>query len=104
MSNGSGIVVPRSPFKMPDGSGVIIPRSRCGGRMRLYYEIAVRSFQRATTYRSAYIAGLLTNAFFGAVLSFVYLGVYGSGGSVAGMSAHDAVSYVWIMQSMISIG
>lgn len=72
--------------------------------MRLYYEIALRSFRRATTYRSAYIGGLLTNAFFGAVLSFVYIGVYGAGGRVAGFSVHDAVSYVWIMQSLISVG
>lgn len=72
--------------------------------MRLYYEIALRSFRRASAYRSAYIAGLLTNAFFGAVLSFVYLAIYGAGGRVAGFSAHDAVSYVWIMQSLISIG
>jgi ABC-2 type transport system permease protein len=72
--------------------------------MRLYYEIALRSFRRAATYRSDYIAGLLTNAFFGAVLSFVYIGIYGAGGSVAGLSVHDAVSYVWIMQSLISIG
>lgn len=72
--------------------------------MRLYFEIALRSFRRATTYRSAYIAGLLTNAFFGAVMSFVYRGIYGAGGSVAGFSVHDAISYVWIMQSLISVG
>ena len=72
--------------------------------MRLYYEIALRSFRRATTYRSAYIAGLLTNAFFGALISFVYIGLYGAGGDVAGMSVHDAVSYVWAAQAMISLG
>ena len=43
--------------------------------MRLYYEIALRSFRRATTYRSAYIAGILTNAFFGALRSFVYIAI-----------------------------
>lgn len=74
--------------------------------MRLYWEIAVRAFRRATAYRSAYIAGLLTNAFFGAVLSFVYLAVYASGDAavVAGFSVQDAVSYVWVTQSLISIG
>src|SRR5215212_4158750 len=72
--------------------------------MRLYYEIAVRSFRRATTYRSAYIAGLLTNAFFGALISFVYIALYRFGGTVAGMSVNDAVSYAWAAQSMISIG
>jgi ABC-2 type transport system permease protein len=72
--------------------------------MRLYYEIALRSFRRATTYRSAYIAGILTNAFFGALRSFVYIAIYGAGGSVAGFSVSDAISYSWITQSLISIG
>ena len=72
--------------------------------MRLYYEVALRSFRRATTYRSSYIAGLLTNAFFGAVISFVYLGLYGAGGAVAGLSVNDAISYGWIAQAMISVG
>jgi len=72
--------------------------------MRLYYEIALRSFRRATTYRSAYIAGVLTNAFFGALRSFVYIAIYGAGGSVAGFSMSDAISYSWVTQSLISIG
>jgi ABC-2 type transport system permease protein len=73
--------------------------------MRLYWEIARRSFRRATTYRAAYLAGLITNAFFGALFSFVYLAVYGAaGGPVAGYGVQDAVSYVWITQSLISVG
>src|SRR4051812_20127105 len=72
--------------------------------MRLYYEIALRSFRRATTYRSAYIAGMLTNAFFGALRSFVYIAIYGAGSSVAGFTLVDAISYTWITQSLISIG
>jgi ABC-2 type transport system permease protein len=72
--------------------------------MRLYYEIALRSFRRATSYRSAYVAGIITNAFFGALLSFVYIGVYGAGGSVGGFTLQDAVSYVWVAQAMITAG
>jgi ABC-2 type transport system permease protein len=72
--------------------------------MRLYYEIALRSFRRATTYRSSYIAGMLTNAFFGALRSFVYIAIYGAGSSVAGFTLQDAISYTWITQSLISIG
>ena len=72
--------------------------------MRLYYEIALRSFRRATTYRSAYIAGLLTNSFFGALRSFVYIAIYGAGGSVAGFTLSDAISYSWVTQALISIG
>lgn len=72
--------------------------------MRLYYEIAVRSFRRAAVYRGAYIAGMLTNAFFGALMSFVYRAIYAAGGTVAGFSVEDAVSYTWVTQSLISVG
>lgn len=72
--------------------------------MRLYLEVAIRAFRRATTYRSAYVAGILTNAFFGALISFMYVAVYGDGGAVAGFSLHDAISYNWLTQSLISIG
>lgn len=72
--------------------------------MRLYYEIAARSFRRATIYRSAFIAGMLTNAFFGALRCFVYQAVYREGGSVAGFTLSDAISYTWATQSLISIG
>ena len=72
--------------------------------MRLYFEIARRSFRRATVYRSAYVAGILTNAFFGALRSFVFIGVYGAGGAVAGFTMRDAISYAWVTQGLISIG
>jgi ABC-2 type transport system permease protein len=69
--------------------------------MQLYLAIAVRAFRRATTYRSAYVAGILTNAFFGALISFVYQAVYQSSGVVAGFSLNDAISYTWATQSLI---
>lgn len=72
--------------------------------MRLYYEIALRSFRRATVYRSSYVAGILTNAFFGVLRSFMYIGLYGAGGAVAGFTLPDAISYTWVTQALISIG
>lgn len=72
--------------------------------MRLYLAIATRAFRRATTYRSAYIAGILTNAFFGALVCYVYQALYTTGGEVAGLSLQDALSYSWATQAMISIG
>lgn len=72
--------------------------------MQLYLAIAVRAFRRGATYRSAYVAGILTNAFFGALVCFVYQALYANGGVVAGLSLHDAISYAWITQSLISIG
>ncbi len=72
--------------------------------MRLYYEIARRSFRRAAVYRSAYIFGIITNAFFGALITYMYRALYAAGGDVAGWSVDDAVSYAWTTQSLISIG
>ncbi len=72
--------------------------------MRLYFEIARRSFHRAATYRGAYLAGLLTNAFFAALMTFVYRAIFGAGGTVAGFTVEEAISYTWITQSLISIG
>ena len=75
--------------------------------MRLYYEVAVRAFRRATAYRSAYIAGLLTNAFFGALRCFVFIALYraaGTDAAVAGFTLHEAITYTWATQSLISIG
>lgn len=72
--------------------------------MRLYYEIALRSFRRAAVYRGSMIWGMLTNAFFGAVRCFVFLALYRDVGSVAGFTLADAISYTWITQSLISIG
>ena len=72
--------------------------------MNLYLAVATRAFRRATTYRSAYVAGILTNAFFGALVCFVYQALYANGGAVAGLTLHDALSYAWVTQSLISIG
>ncbi|NTU78506.1 MAG: ABC transporter permease [Chloroflexales bacterium] len=72
--------------------------------MRLYFEIAIRAFRRAAAYRSAFLSGALTNAFFGSLICYVYQAVYGAGGEVAGMSLNDAISYVWTTQALISVG
>ena len=72
--------------------------------MKLYFAIARQSFRRATAYRSAYVAGLLTNAFFGALRCFVFIALYGAGSSMAGFTLQDAISYTWVTQSLISIG
>jgi ABC-2 type transport system permease protein len=75
--------------------------------MQLYFEVALRAFRRATAYRSAYIAGLLTNAFFGMLRCFVLIALYRAAGSttvVGGFTLHDALSYTWATQALISIG
>jgi ABC-2 type transport system permease protein len=72
--------------------------------MRLYYEVARRAFRRATTYRVSFLSGLLTNAFFGAMISSIYLAAYGGRDQMAGYPAQEAISYLWAAQALISVG
>lgn len=69
--------------------------------MSLYVEVAKRAFARHTTYRAANIAGLTTNAFFGALRTYLFIGLYAGSGVVAGWTIDDAVTFVWIAQALI---
>ncbi len=69
--------------------------------MRLYYEIARRSFDRHLTYRAATLAGLATNAFFGLMRTYLFIGFYGDQGSVAGWTEQDALIFVWLGQALL---
>jgi ABC-2 type transport system permease protein len=72
--------------------------------MSLYLAVARRAFARHTTYRAANLAGLVTNAFFGALRSYLFIALYaGAAGSaaVAGWTVEDAVTFVWIGQALI---
>jgi ABC-2 type transport system permease protein len=73
--------------------------------MRLYLELARRAFRQQLTYRGAALAGVFTNGIFGVMIASVYLGLYrsqaGEGSDVRGWSANDAVTLVWINQSLL---
>lgn len=72
--------------------------------MRLYLTVAIKALRRATAYRSAYLAGIITNAFFGALISYAYIAVYAAGGPRAGYSLDELIAYTWATQALISIG
>lgn len=74
-------------------------------RVRVYYEIARLALRQNIAYRAATLAGLFTNSVFGVILSSVMIGFYGSldGGSVRGWSETDAVTLIWINQSLIMV-
>jgi ABC-2 type transport system permease protein len=67
----------------------------------LYVEVAKRAFARHATYRAANLAGLATNSFFGALRSYLFLGLYAGSGVVAGWTIEDAVTFVWIGQALL---
>lgn len=74
--------------------------------MRVYLELARRSFQRHLAYRQATVAGIFTNAVFGVLIASVYGALYrsrGTGESVAGFDLSEAWTYIWIGQSLLTV-
>lgn len=72
--------------------------------MRLYLEVARRSFQRHLAYRVATLAGLFTNAVFGVFLSSVYIAFYQNDQeTVADFTLSQILTFVWIGQSLLAL-
>jgi ABC-2 type transport system permease protein len=71
--------------------------------MRLYWEVAKRAFQRQLAYRTANLAGLTTNAFFGYVRAAVLLAAFAGRGAVAGYDAAQIVTFTWVTQALIMV-
>jgi ABC-2 type transport system permease protein len=71
--------------------------------VRLYYEVAKRSFARQGVYRSANFAGLATNSFFGIMRTYLFIALYASAGAAvqAGWTLDDAITFVWVAQALI---
>lgn len=71
--------------------------------MRLYYEVAKRSFARQGAYRAANLAGFATNVFFGIMRNYLFIALYASAGAAvqAGWTLDDAITFVWVAQAII---
>ena len=70
--------------------------------IRLFWQITRLSFQQQLTYRSAMLAGLATNFFFGLLRVFVLIALYKDQPQVNGMSLPAAITYVTFSQAMIA--
>ena len=70
--------------------------------MRLFWELAKRSFQRHMTYRAAAIAGFATNFFFGILRFSVLIALYGTQHEVSGMTIQEAITYTGLTQGVIA--
>ncbi len=68
--------------------------------LRLFFEIARRSFRRNLTYRAATIAGLVTNVFFGVLRASILLALM-NGKIANGWNSSDAVTYVVLTQAIM---
>jgi ABC-2 type transport system permease protein len=74
--------------------------------MRVYLEVARRSFQRQFTYRGAALSGMVANTIFGLIIASVYRGLYASkpgSGPIEGFNLTEILTFVWIGQSLISV-
>ncbi len=69
--------------------------------MRLFWEITRRSFRRHLTYRTAAVAGLVTNIFFGLVRAAVLVALYGDREVVAGLDVQSVITYTGLTQAVI---
>lgn len=70
--------------------------------MRLYLELAKKSFQRQVAYRMATLAGLLTNLFFGVLRASILIAVFNAQtSSVASYSVQNAITYTGLTQAFI---
>lgn len=68
----------------------------------MYFALACLSFQRQLTYRTANLAGLITNAFFGLLRASVLIALFGARESVAGYSLPAAVTFTGLTQALIA--
>jgi len=71
--------------------------------VRLYLEVARRSFARFAAYRGAVVGGIFTNTVFGMIHAYVLLAVYEQRDSVNGFDAADAVTFVFGAQAMLMV-
>lgn len=71
--------------------------------MRVYLEVARRTFRRMTAYRAATAAGVFTNTVFGFLLAYVLLAVYRERSVVGGFTATDAVTFTFVAQALIMV-
>lgn len=70
--------------------------------MRVYLTAARLSFHRYLTYRSATVAGLITNTCFGFIRAYILLAMFREKPHIGSYDAADAVTYVFLTQGLIA--
>jgi ABC-2 type transport system permease protein len=71
--------------------------------IRLYWEIGKRAFQRQLAYRTANLAGLVTNSFFGYIRAAILLAAFAGRGTIGGYDAAQVVTFTWVTQAIIMV-
>ncbi|MDP1792534.1 MAG: ABC-2 family transporter protein [Acidimicrobiales bacterium] len=70
--------------------------------MRLYAEVAKRSFRRWSTYRAATIAGIFTNTIFGFIRAAVLIAIVEAKPGIGGLDAQGYVTFSVMSQALMS--
>ena len=70
--------------------------------MRLYAEVAKRSFRRWSTYRAATIAGIFTNSIFGFIRASVLVAIVHAKPGIGGLDARGYVTFSVMSQALMS--
>ncbi len=60
-------------------------------------------FRHQVAFRFALVSGLVTNTFFGLIRTAVFLAVYRERDTIADLDVADAVTYVWVLQSIFAV-
>jgi ABC-2 type transport system permease protein len=68
----------------------------------MYFALIRMAFQRQLAYRTANLAGLATNAFFGLLRASVLIALFGTQTEVAGYTVHDAVTFTGLSQALLA--
>jgi ABC-2 type transport system permease protein len=69
--------------------------------MRLYLEVARRTYARISTYRAATLAGVFTNTVFGFLLAYVMLAVYSERATVGGFTVAETLTFTFVAQGLL---
>ena len=71
--------------------------------MRVYAEVARRSFLRHSTYRGATVAGAFANTVFGFIKAYIVLAVIAQTGAINGLDRTKAVTFIFVAQGMLML-
>jgi ABC-2 type transport system permease protein len=69
----------------------------------LHRALFAAGFQRQATYRLALVSGLATNVFFGVIRTALFDALYDGRADVGGLGRSEALTYVWVVQSLFGI-
>jgi ABC-2 type transport system permease protein len=73
--------------------------------MLLYWAVVRMAFRRQLAYRTANLAGLLTNSFFGLLRAYLFIALFTSEPetSISGYDLQAAATYTWVTQALIMV-